>query len=323
MSLHAMEGGPKTSAPSGGVSSISAEDILAGVAGVLEHFVAAAAMSGVQPRPSAFDGDQSQETLPVRDFLYGLARAGLCSKECFILALVYGERVLQAHPDFTISGRNVHRLILVSTMLASKVLDDFYCRNVYYANAGGLSIQVLNELELTLVFMLDFNMQVKPEVFAEYRDSLRRETVVRELEPAFGAVVGSPPGTPVCKSGSLAYPHTYTWQPFVTPPMSHPQLVMPVTIVPVPRYSMIAHHEQQQHHHEQHHHHAHLTHHHPHHQTVHHVPTTHQPHHHHGQPSHFPTFPVYAAPCRTGMPHLSHASVPMGAAGPIRFGWPC
>jgi hypothetical protein len=39
---------------------------------------------------------------------------------------------------------------------------------------AGISIQVLNELELTLIFMLDFDMQVKKEEFALYRDSLRR-----------------------------------------------------------------------------------------------------------------------------------------------------
>jgi hypothetical protein len=33
---------------------------------------------------------------------------------------------------------------------------------------------VLNDLELTLIFMLDFDVQVQPEEFNLYRDSLRR-----------------------------------------------------------------------------------------------------------------------------------------------------
>lgn len=47
------------------------------------------------------------------------------------------------------------------------------CTDIALAMTG-LPIQVLNELELTLVFMLDFDMQVNPEEFAVYRDSLRR-----------------------------------------------------------------------------------------------------------------------------------------------------
>lgn len=51
-------------------SDISCEDILAGVAGVLEHFVSAAAdaaaASGKPPAPTAFDAD---EILPIRSYL--------------------------------------------------------------------------------------------------------------------------------------------------------------------------------------------------------------------------------------------------------------
>ena len=51
-------------------SDISCEDILAGVAGVLEHFVSAAADAaaacGKPPAPTAFDAD---EILPIRSYL--------------------------------------------------------------------------------------------------------------------------------------------------------------------------------------------------------------------------------------------------------------
>mmetsp|Transcript_72093 Transcript_72093/g.100174 ORF Transcript_72093/g.100174 Transcript_72093/m.100174 type:complete len:285 (-) Transcript_72093:110-964(-) len=268
---------------------ISLEDILAGVSGVLEHFVDAA--KDDTPDKTAFDGD---ETMPVREYLYRMARAGLCSKDCFIIALVYAERILQSHPKFTISEKNVHRLILVSTMLASKVLDDFYCRNVYYANAGGLAIQVLNELELTFVFMLDFDMQVKPEEFALYRDSLRRETVVKEVAPVVSAVVRPPiqgPPIQVAKIPAVKMPavkmpavkmvsgmtYSYqTWQPLVTPALSH-QMVMPITIVPVPRYSMM------------------------------------EPQHHNG---------IAAFP-RLGHAKMGHHAITSAGTGPLRYGWPC
>lgn len=99
-------------------------------------------------------------------------QTGLCSKECFIIALIYGDRLVQAHPYFIISHRNVHRFLLVCTLIASKMLDDFYCRNTFYAKAGGLSGKKLNELELKLCFLLDFNLNVNTKQFSHYTDLL-------------------------------------------------------------------------------------------------------------------------------------------------------
>ena len=50
-------------------------------------------------------------------------------------------------------------------MIASKFLDDFYCRNVYFAMVGGMSNEVLNDLELRLCFMLDFDLNVSKDDF--------------------------------------------------------------------------------------------------------------------------------------------------------------
>lgn len=92
------------------------------------------------------------------------------------MSLVYGERILQKHKDFTISQSNVHRFVLTSVLVGSKILDDFYCRNMYYAMAGGLSKADLNGLELKLCDLLDFELNVQPEEFALYRDSLIRRS---------------------------------------------------------------------------------------------------------------------------------------------------
>jgi hypothetical protein len=47
---------------------ISAEDILAGVAGVLEHFVTAADAAMTEPAPTALDGDEDS-SITIRDYL--------------------------------------------------------------------------------------------------------------------------------------------------------------------------------------------------------------------------------------------------------------
>lgn len=156
-------------------SMVSSEDVLFGVASVLEHFIARSEKAG-RIQPTAFDGPLVTPGQGVHAFLDHIMNCGLCSKECFIMSLVYGERILQKHPDFTISRNNVHRFVLISVLVGSKILDDFYCRNMYYAMAGGLCKADLNALELKLCDLLDFELNVQPEEFTLYRDSLIRRS---------------------------------------------------------------------------------------------------------------------------------------------------
>lgn len=165
---------------------VSQNEILIGVSNVLEHFISQSdKVLSSQIRATSFDGPEIPD-LKVLVFLEHIFLGGLCSKECFVIALIYGERLLQLHKDFVISRRNVHRLLLVSTLVASKMLDDFYCRNKYYAASGGLSMSKLNDLELKLCFLLNFDLNVSPELFQKYCDFLR-------LEPSFETICSTFP----------------------------------------------------------------------------------------------------------------------------------
>lgn len=91
-----------------------------------------------------------------------------------MIALIYAERLLQRQPNMSICRSNVERLMLVSVMVASKILDDMYCRNVYYACAGGLENKELNALEVQFCFLMDFDLNVNPAEFATYCSTLSR-----------------------------------------------------------------------------------------------------------------------------------------------------
>jgi len=141
---------------------VTEEEVLFGVSSVLEHFITRSdKLPSIAPTP--FDGFPMLSDHSVHAFLNHILRNGLCSKECFIMSLVYCERILDRDPSFVISRHNVHRFVLASVMVGSKIVDDFYCRNVYYAMASGITKQELNALELKLCFLLDFEMNVKPE----------------------------------------------------------------------------------------------------------------------------------------------------------------
>lgn len=156
--------------------AVTTEEVVDGVAAVLEHFIAQTESAHPPSPPTVFDGPPPIADVSAHGLLSLIVNSGLCSKECFIMSLVYVERILQQHPGFRITRRNFHRFIVASVLVGSKVLDDFYCRNVYYAVATGLTKAELNGLELSICDLLDFNLHVQPAEFALYRDSLIRKT---------------------------------------------------------------------------------------------------------------------------------------------------
>ncbi|KAL6330183.1 hypothetical protein AAG906_040104 [Vitis piasezkii] len=98
-----------------------------------------------------------------------------CSPSCFVVGYVYIDRLVHKHPDSLVISLNVHRLLVTSVMVASKMLDDVHYNNAFYARVGGVSNAELNRLELELLFMLDFGVVVSSRVFESYCLYLEKE----------------------------------------------------------------------------------------------------------------------------------------------------
>lgn len=98
-----------------------------------------------------------------------------CSPSCFVVAFVYIDRLVHRYPDSLVVSLNVHRLLVTSVMVASKILDDSHYNNAFYARVGGVSNAELNKLEIELLFMLDFGVTVSSRVFESYCQHLEKE----------------------------------------------------------------------------------------------------------------------------------------------------
>jgi hypothetical protein len=46
------------------------------------------------------------------------------------------------------TSRNVHRLMITGMVIATKYFDDFYYKNTFYAKLGGITTELLNEMEI-------------------------------------------------------------------------------------------------------------------------------------------------------------------------------
>lgn len=101
-----------------------------------------------------------------------------CSNSCFIIALIYIDRIIQTHSDFILNSLSVHRVLITSVMLATKFFDDETFNNLYYARVGGLQVSELNQLEQKFLLLIDFSLTIQAEVFERYRCELSKHAKV-------------------------------------------------------------------------------------------------------------------------------------------------
>merc|ERR1712216_1092466 len=90
------------------------------------------------------------------------------SDECFVIALVYIDRLSKMESNVTVCDLTIHRLLLITVMTAAKFQDDVYYSNKYYAKVGGIRLKEVNALEAFLLKLLDWKMCVTPQEYELY-----------------------------------------------------------------------------------------------------------------------------------------------------------
>lgn len=92
-----------------------------------------------------------------------------CDPDCYVLALIYLERIAQKG---ALDEGSVHRCLLLSMVLAAKFWDDDRCKNTFYAQVGGVTVEELNDLEVRFLRLLEFQLCVQQEVYEDYQRRL-------------------------------------------------------------------------------------------------------------------------------------------------------
>ena len=159
--------------------------------------------------------------ISVHKYLMRIFQYANCSRSCFVVALIYIDRIIQRNASFMITSLNIHRLLITrsirscrarvvaeillnfcySVMVSAKFFDDIYYDNAYYAKVhsseifcylatpltktfswslhcalrtahcalrekvGGIPTAEMNSLELEFLFMINFTLNVTPEVY--------------------------------------------------------------------------------------------------------------------------------------------------------------
>jgi hypothetical protein len=147
---------------------VAGQKFVDGLGVVLTSWIEAAAVTpGKPPKITRFHSAKPPG-MNIDAYLKRIRKYFLCSDECFVLALVYIDRVSKIDPSMTVCALTGHRLLFTSVMLAAKFQDDTYYSNAYYAKVGGLSLSEVNMLEAAMLKQLDWKMLVSPKVYELY-----------------------------------------------------------------------------------------------------------------------------------------------------------
>ena len=65
-------------------------------------------------------------------------------------------------------------MILISLVIASKFLEDYYFSNKDYAFVGGVDLKELNLIEIEFLLLIDYKLFVSNEVFFNYKDKFNK-----------------------------------------------------------------------------------------------------------------------------------------------------
>eukprot|EP00461_Guttulinopsis_vulgaris_P002929 UN02930 len=108
-----------------------------------------------QPPPAVVNKFHAAEVpaISIHDYLLRIKKYAQCSTQCFVLSLIYIDRLIQTSTNFLICSLNVHRILITTVMLAAKFFDDQYYNNKYYARIGGVGAEEVNQLEVEFLFM--------------------------------------------------------------------------------------------------------------------------------------------------------------------------
>ena len=113
----------------------------------------------------------SPPTISLGRYLERIHSYANCSDACFVVSLVYIDRLCQ-RSVVPLSILTVHRVLITAVCLAAKVHEDFFFPNVFYAQLGGIPLHELNTLEVEFLFGIDFTLHVSTEVYEKYANAL-------------------------------------------------------------------------------------------------------------------------------------------------------
>ena len=90
-----------------------------------------------------------------------------CHKSLVFISIIYLQRIKSFHKNFRLIYKNFHKLFITAMLVATKMYEDLFYNNLYWAKKASISLQELNKLEMVFIYAIKFDLVVTEE---EYND---------------------------------------------------------------------------------------------------------------------------------------------------------
>ncbi|KAJ2724018.1 cyclin-like protein interacting with PHO85 [Coemansia sp. Benny D115] len=111
---------------------------------------------------------RSVPTIDLDTYISRILKYCPCPNEVFLGLIVYMQQMIdqcaRRRMPFTVDAYSIHRLVITAVTVGSKWFSDVFFTNSRYAKVGGLSVAELNNLELQFLSIVDFDLNIQPEV---------------------------------------------------------------------------------------------------------------------------------------------------------------
>lgn len=109
---------------------------------------------------------KSKPTVSIDQYFTFLAIRTGASEEAIVSAVGYIFNLRGRCPTFLLNTFTIHRLVLTSLRLATKFVDDVFYTNNIFAYLGGITLPDMNDLELRLLKLLDYQVAYTLDEFS-------------------------------------------------------------------------------------------------------------------------------------------------------------
>ena len=116
--------------------------------------------------------------ISLSEYIERLSCYGSLSYETLICALIYIDRYILAK-KISLTPHEMHRIVLVASVLSMKFHFDHYFDNKCYAKVGGITLEELNDLERDFLDSIDYKLNIREREYKRYKDAIRSYGKVR------------------------------------------------------------------------------------------------------------------------------------------------
>ncbi|CAD8140805.1 unnamed protein product [Paramecium octaurelia] len=110
--------------------------------------------------------------ISIYNYLQRINKYTHCSEQCFVIALIYLDRLQEKHSYLVLNSHCIHRFLLLALVTAIKFQDDDYYKNEYYAKVGGINLKEINKLEQEFLEYMNYELFIDEQQYLVYEKRL-------------------------------------------------------------------------------------------------------------------------------------------------------